>query len=680
MIITLWPSLTEPNGARVELTWKHLVQRLQEAKPRPANPEKPNLAGWSAATFAGDRRGKDHVEMVTALVLDIDTGDVSCARLMRAFEGLTSIIHSTRSYTPITPCWRIVVKTSRPMTAEEYALVWACERDRLARFDIVLDKQVKDASRFWFVPCEPADGDFVFESLDYVAIDVDAYVEIGRRLTTKPEALKLVPKSLFAPESITTKSSGLDEIGLIQPGESIAAPTEPDELARITMATRKKRALAYVQHAEPAIDGEGGGSVAMRVASAVVRGFALGDSTEAFEVMLDWNHKCIPPWSQKELRHKIEDALRVGNIAWGAKLLEEPKEKEPPKKEEAKVSLERWNLLGTRALATPLPPIPWLCEPIRMAPGAVSLVAGYGYSRKTMAMQSLLLSVATGRPVWGLYSCRKGRGVHLDYEQGKRITTERYQRLARGQGVELADLDDEVIRVACMPRVYLETQEAIDSLLPIVDGAAFVLVDSLRAAFPHADENSSDVRSYLDALNHLSERTGACIAVIHHARKPNATNGGTATHAIRGSSALFDACQSVYVFEGEKDTPTTVHHQKDRVMGSTVPQFGLTSEDVAGPTGGRWGLAVRHLESEQITQAEESRSRAREDFAIEKMCERIISFFGEHAFSWEGSKRDAFALVRGNEKLFRIAWAKLEDAAVIIRAGSERKPAWRVCS
>lgn len=335
-----------------------------------------------------------------------------------------------------------------------------------------------------------------------------------------------------------------------------------------------------------------------------------------------------------------------------------------------------WNLLGTRELATPLPPIPWLCEPIRLAPGAVTLVAGYGYSRKTMALQSLALSVATGKSVWGLYSVRRGRVVHLDYEQGRRLTKERYQRLARGMGVELGDLGDDVIRAACMPRVYLETQEAIDSLLPVVEGAALVIVDSLRAAFPHADENSSEVRSYLDALNHLSERTGAVIIVIHHARKPSATNGGTATHAIRGSSALFDACQSVFIFEGEKDTPTTVHHQKDRVMGSTVPEFGLTSEDVAGATGPRHGLAVRHLESEQMAAASERKVNAAQDAAVERAAERIVTVLAER--EGDCSRAEVRALVRMKTAVFDEAWSKLREVNVLVNEGNSRTPKWKV--
>lgn len=341
-------------------------------------------------------------------------------------------------------------------------------------------------------------------------------------------------------------------------------------------------------------------------------------------------------------------------------------------------ALNPWNIIGTKALAEELPPIPWLCEAIRLAPGAVALVAGYGYSRKTMAMQSLALSVATGKRLWGLYDVRRGRVVHLDYEQGKRLDMERYQRLARGMGFELGDLDDDVLRVACMPRVYLETQAAIDSLMPVVEGAALVVVDSLRAAFPHADENSSEIRSYLDALNHVSERTGAVVVVIHHARKPSATAGGTATHAIRGSSALFDACQSVYVFEGEKDTPTTVHHQKDRVMGSTVPDFGITGEDVQGPSGSRWGLRVTHLELQQVEAENERKTAQRTSAARERATEKIRAFFVERDLEFGGSRRRAFDIVGGNEKTWSSAWLAMEEAGVLVNDGTFQKQSWRL--
>lgn len=297
---------------------------------------------------------------------------------------------------------------------------------------------------------------------------------------------------------------------------------------------------------------------------------------------------------------------------------------------------ERWQLLSLSDLTEVLPPIPWLCESVGMAPGAVSLVAGYGYSRKTMALQSMAVSVAAGKRVWGLYACRQGRVLHLDYEQGRRVTQERYQRLARGMGMELGDLPADALRVGSMPKIYLDEDDAPEELMRLCEGVTFVIVDSLRAAFPHADENSSEVRSYLDVLNRVSERTGATIAVIHHARKPSKDNAEGATFAIRGSSALFDACQSVYVFEGAKDTPTRVHHQKDRIRGVTAEEFGLTSEDVSDGVNSRWALRVTHLAEEQMRQAAENEEAAAARAASVRVTEAVREFLGRGPF--QGSR------------------------------------------
>ena len=339
--------------------------------------------------------------------------------------------------------------------------------------------------------------------------------------------------------------------------------------------------------------------------------------------------------------------------------------------------LARWNLLGLAALSEPLPPIPWVCESLGLAPGAVALVAGYGYSGKTMALQSLALSVASGKSCWGLWRVRQGRVVHLDYEQGRRLTQERYQRLARGMGLELSELPNDSLQVAVMPHAYLDNQQSIDELAKIVEGATLVIVDSLRAAIPSADENSSDVRTYLDVLSRVSERTGACIVVIHHARKPSMQNAGTATHAIRGSGALFDACQSVYVLAGEKGQPTVVHHEKDRVRGTTLEDFGLSREDVAGPNGeAKWGLRVVHLEAEQMAQVESVRVEERAEKAIVEVATRIIETIGVDGFY--GSRTELRARVHSKNETFTIAMSRLSNSGFVRRSGPYKEPFYSI--
>jgi AAA domain len=331
--------------------------------------------------------------------------------------------------------------------------------------------------------------------------------------------------------------------------------------------------------------------------------------------------------------------------------------------------LREWNIVSVRELSEPLGPVPWLCESLRLAPGPVALFAGYGYSRKTLALQSLGLSVAMGAQAWGVFSCSSGMFVHLDYEQGRRLTQERYQRLARGMGRELRELDDKDMRVCIMPSVYLDHADVESKLMALCDGAKFVIVDSLRAAFPGADENSSDVRKYLDALSRVAERTGAVIAVIHHARKPDTNKGGSVTHAIRGSSALFDACQSIFVFEGEKGSPTRVHHMKERVRGLELESFGLTSEDVYDSAGVQsdWGLRVTHLEPEQLAETERASTMLVRKRGTAIAIKEIERFFLEKSGVLTMSRDEIKRALGVSTAGFDAAWGLLRTDGRLVR-------------
>jgi hypothetical protein len=69
-----------------------------------------------------------------------------------------------------------------------------------------------------------------------------------------------------------------------------------------------RRAAAYLDRIPPAISGSGGHSQTYAAATAMVHGFGLDPET-AFSLLWDrYNSRCQPPWSEKELRHKVSDA------------------------------------------------------------------------------------------------------------------------------------------------------------------------------------------------------------------------------------------------------------------------------------------------------------------------------------------------------------------------------------
>ena len=258
--------------------------------------------------------------------------------------------------------------------------------------------------------------------------------------------------------------------------------------------------------------------------------------------------------------------------------------------------------VSAKEIARCLPPLNYVVSALGIASGPPTCVGGYGDSKKTMAMMDLLLSVASGKPFLGVHRVARGKAIHLDFEQGERITHTRYQRIARGKGVDLASLGD-ALTLATFPQLYLDDRSAESELVELVVGFDVCLIDSFRAAAPGVDENKSDARKPLDMLARVSERTGCAFIVLMHTRKPSANAGGEgeeAKHTLRGSGALFDACQSVFMFQSTKNGPTRVSHEKCRSRGKTGPDFGIDVEDVEIDGDRVAGLRVVHLAPEQL--------------------------------------------------------------------------------
>jgi P4 family phage/plasmid primase-like protien len=69
----------------------------------------------------------------------------------------------------------------------------------------------------------------------------------------------------------------------------------------------RQRARAYLDKVPSAVSGQGGHDRTFAAACALVLGFDL-TVEEALPLLGQWNETCQPPWTEKELRHKLEDA------------------------------------------------------------------------------------------------------------------------------------------------------------------------------------------------------------------------------------------------------------------------------------------------------------------------------------------------------------------------------------
>ncbi len=70
----------------------------------------------------------------------------------------------------------------------------------------------------------------------------------------------------------------------------------------------ERRALAYLDNMPPAISGAGGHAKTYAAAVALVHGFGIAPDRALGILLEHYNPRCEPPWSEKELRHKVDDA------------------------------------------------------------------------------------------------------------------------------------------------------------------------------------------------------------------------------------------------------------------------------------------------------------------------------------------------------------------------------------
>jgi hypothetical protein len=223
-------------------------------------------------------------------------------------------------------------------------------------------------------------------------------------------------------------------------------------------------------------------------------------------------------------------------------------------------------VLSTEELFTPQPDPNWLVPALGIAPGAPTMIAGYGWSGKSLMAQSIAVAVATGSLLWNQFTTRKGRVLHLDFEQGRYLTSDRYQRIAYGKQLKKEEFESRLEAIT-VPSFDLAGSNCRDILCRFGENRDLVIIDSLRASTHGLDENQSEISKPLVASLHASEKTGCVFTFIHHETK-NGSADGDARKKPRGHGSIFDAsgCQIAMEAPQEFDDPIIVRNTKARAL------------------------------------------------------------------------------------------------------------------
>lgn len=251
--------------------------------------------------------------------------------------------------------------------------------------------------------------------------------------------------------------------------------------------------------------------------------------------------------------------------------------------------------LAQLVAATDVEP-PWRVEPI-LADGHLTVLSGAGGDGKTFVAMALSGGVAHGSAVAGL-RCVPGRAVIFDAENGPYVLGSRLRVLDPGLPADrVAIYDAEGLRLGDA-RVRARMLQAIRC-----EGANLAVLDSLRALAPDAKENDSDEMAPLvSGAKALARESGAAILLLVH-------RGHDDTKDYRGSTAIRDAADMLFVLERVKDDPERRWRRRLRCSKCRIapePEerwLGLKT------TGGR----VRLEEAEPYARADAAQAARRDD-------------------------------------------------------------------
>lgn len=435
--------------------------------------------------------------------------------------------------------YHLMVPVELPNDDESYRMHADFLRHLEERFGTTFaefDQKVKNAARIWKVPATVArkgppsdERPHRFARLIHVPCDPRRFAQ------SNVEALK--------------KLLALWKFRAVDP------PRERnDDRARLI-----QRAAKYILRKDVAIQGQNGSDRAFHVACTLVCRFGLTQA-EALDAIREWNERCVPPWSERELEHKIADAakqpitndLAGGRPASGSHATNGASPPPPPPKSNAPPGL-----LIQRASEIEPRSVEWLWRG-RIPFAKLTTFAGVGGLGKTFVLCDIAARVSTGMP-WPDETggeCRAaGSVVFMSAEDDADDTLVPRLMNLNADLERVVFLRPEVSDFYCLSH--------IDTLEKIIDQTAertglpvhFLAIDPPTAYLGGVnDHKNAELRGLLGPLKSLASRRRVAIVFNTHVTKPQGSKV-EAMMRVMGSVAWVNAVRAAHMFARDPEDP-----------------------------------------------------------------------------------------------------------------------------
>lgn len=230
-----------------------------------------------------------------------------------------------------------------------------------------------------------------------------------------------------------------------------------------------------------------------------------------------------------------------------------------------------WEIFSLADAYKERPPTVYIVEGFFRLP-SLNILYGAPGSLKSLLLADLGLCVASGSD-W-LPSAEGANAtpfktvqapvLWVDFDNGKDLTHERIEALARARNLP----ETTPFNYVSMPQPWLNALNSMginNLILRVLDlKAKLICIDNLGVISGKADENSGEMIAVMSNLRQVTEKTGACLVIIHHERKSTGFNS-RAGESVRGHSSIEGAINMGYRVERpEYSDKITIKSTKSR--------------------------------------------------------------------------------------------------------------------